>query len=299
MILKKLTKPQVPLILSLLATSGCISPIPNYCVERDHHAEYDAEELENNVRVPDHPLTLEEVLGIAMMRNLDIQLQRMEEVFQSEKVFAQKLRMLPDGIGTADMNNRDNNPAWFSRTVNLPGGPGPIGPFATQSTSKWQRTYDLTAAWNVIDFGLSYVRTQQEKNRFLLLEQKNLRARQNIVLDIFRAYYRAIVAQQAIVQSKVLIEALQKRQESLKAQISEQIVSEMQGLVNENRLLDLQIKLYAFDNEYKSAMTELLVLMGVVPGSCFTLAEVVFEKLKSPISASMNLSVLPSATDQS
>lgn len=278
--LKKIAKPQVPLIMSLLATSSCVSPIPNYCAVRDKHAEYDMCRLENNVLLPDHPLSLEEVISIAMDRNLDVQLQQLEEAFQSEKVFAQKLRMLPDGTGNADINNRDSNPAWFSRTVNLPGGPGPIGPFATQSTSKWVRLYDLTAAWNVIDFGLSYVRTQQEKNRYLLTKQRNLRARQNLVLDIYRAYYRAIVAKQAITQSKVLITALQKRQETLRRQISEQTVSEMQGLVNENRLIDLQIKLYAFDNEYKSALTEVSALMGVPPNSCFELADAVFEEVE-------------------
>lgn len=279
--LKKVLNPKIPLAISLLATTtGCFSPIPNYCRTREKHAELDMIHLQNNVCLPEHPLTLAEIIEIAVQRNLDVQLQRMEEAFQSQRVLAQKLRMLPDGTANADINNRDNNPGWFSRIVNLPGGPGPIGPTATQSTSKWVRLFDLTAAWNVIDLGLSYIRTQQETNRFLLTRQRNLRARQNLILDIYRAYYRAIVSQQAVDQSKVLIASLQRRQETLRQQIQEQIVSEMQGLVNENRLLDLQIKLYAFENEYKSAVTELSALMGLPPSPCLQLATAHFEDIE-------------------
>lgn len=272
-------KPELALIATLLAAASCM-PNPDYCHLREKHADYDAWKLDMNVVLPEHPLTLPEIIQIAMDRNLDVQLQRLEESFQYARIYAQKLRMLPDGTPNADINNRDNNPGWFSRVVNLPGGPGPIGPTATQSTSKWVRLYDLTAAWNIIDFGLSYVRTKQEKNKFFLTEQKNLRARQNLVLDIYRAYYRAIVAKQAVSQAKVLIEALTKRQETLKSQVSKQLVSEMQGLVNENRLIDLQIKLYAFENEYKSAVTEVSALMGLPPGSCLQLADLIYQDIE-------------------
>lgn len=271
--LKNLVKPHIPIALSLLMSSGCMPSKLNYCKIRDKNADHDKCKLLNNVDLPEHPLTLEEIIDISLDRNLDVQLQRLEEAFQSETAYAQKLRQLPEVTPNADINNRNNNPAWFSRTVNLPGGPGPVGPFATQSTSRFARLYDFTCAWNVIDFGLSWVRTRQEKNRFLLTRQRNLRARQNLVLDVYRAYYRAIVAKQAIEQANILIQGLERRQETLRRQVATQIVSEMQGLVNENRLIDLQIKLYAFDNEYKSAMTELAGLMGVPPGCKFELAD--------------------------
>jgi hypothetical protein len=53
----------------------------------------------------------------------------------------------------------------------------------------------------------------------------------------------------------------------------------MQGLVNENRLIDLQIKLFAFENEFKSAITELSALMGLPPGNCLELATGEFEDI--------------------
>lgn len=284
MLLRKLVSPHLPLALTLMAAAGCVPSSPDYCCVREGHAEYDKCRLDNNVDLPDHPLTLKEIIDIAICRNLDVQVQNMEELAQCERVFAQKLQQLPDLDLNGEFTNRNNDPAWFSRTVNPGGGrngpPGPIGPFASQSTSRYHRSMNAALAISVIDFGLAFVRSRQEKNRLLLLKQRNMRARQNLVLDIYRAYYRAVVATQAIEEAKDLIAGLQERQEVLQEQIQRQIVSEMKGLVNENRLIDMQVKLYAFENEYRSAMTELSGLMGVPPNQIFALAPIAIEDIK-------------------
>ncbi len=274
----------IPLGLTILAAAGCVPASPDYCCVRQNNAIYDMCRLNNNIRLLRTELTLCDIVQIAVECNLDVQIQKMEEAVQCEKVFAEKLKALPELDINADFSNRNNNPAWYSRTVNPPPVPNPTGKensrntnptprgaLASQSTSKFHRDFDFALAYNIIDFGLSFVRARQEKNRLCLLMQRNMRARQNLVLDVYRAYYRAIVAKQAVAQSEKLIGDLEARQEQLQQQVESQLVSEMKGLVNENRLIDMQVKLYAFENEYRSAMTELSALMGLPPGQRFTL----------------------------
>ena len=265
--------------LGILFICGCTPKVPDYCRMRDRNAMYDMCVINQNVPKTSIPLDLSDIIQIALCQNLDIKLQEIERCVYDKNYVAEKLRQLPELTAHAEYSERDNTPAWFSRSLG-----GPVGLLPTQSSDKTVKRIDVTAAYNILDFGLTYIKTRQEKNRACLLAQRHLRARQNLILDIYRAYYRAVVAKMAKDKAKELIKVLEKRQTELQLQVGQQIVPEMIGLHNEDRLIDMQVKLQAFENEYRSAMIELSALMGLRPGQCYEIAGVeLFDLSLSPI----------------
>ena len=264
-------------LLFLLVLAACTPSTPDYQCLREGNSTYDRFQLNTNVAITSAPMGLEEILEIALCRNLDVQLQEIEQSVYNESYVAEKLRQVPSLTMNGEFSHRDNTPAWYSKPLG-----GEVGALPSVSQEQDTKSFDITAAWNLVDFGLTYVKTRQEKSRACLKRQQNLRARQNLILDVHRAYYRAVVANQAREQAKVLIDVLEKRRLDLKRQMELQLVSEMRGLLNDNRLIDLKVRLHAFDNEYHSAMAELSALMGLPPGSCFQIADINLADLRKP-----------------
>lgn len=260
-----------------LILHGCTPSVPDYCGIREANAEYDQCKLDDNVFLPARPLELGDVVEIALCRNLDVQLQKIEQCVQSQNYVAEKLNQLPELTVNYEVQWRDNTPAWFSRPVG-----GKKDDVATQSTERSKSIFDLTAAFNIIDFGLTYIKTRQEQSRALLLEQRHLRARQNLILDLYGAYFRALVAKSARDQAKQLISELSQRHKGLEHQMKKQLISELRELDNENRLIDMEMRLHAFENEYQSSMKELASLMGLPPGRHFEIADVQLSSIQFP-----------------
>lgn len=259
--------------LATALLSGCVPPYPpNYEHCRNVNANSDLMRLRNNVDL-DQSVTysLNDVIEVALRYNLDVRLQRLEEIVQCEETWAEALRMLPAIETNGDLSWRNKNTAYTSKVV---GDTSPILISRTNaptiSSEQTTRRFDIAPIFNILDFGLTYYKTRQEANRSLMLKQRHLRARQNLILDIYRAYYRTIVAKRAVDKSEQLISLLSSREEAIEKQILQQVIPELEGLINKDRLVEMKIRLQAYENEYRSAMTELLGLMGA--GSHCTIA---------------------------
>ena len=253
----------VPLILSLtILLLGCAVHTPDYCCQRDSNAYWDIEELYGCAQSPDHPLTLTEIMQIALCNNLDVRLQELELAVQCETVKSEKMRQLGQLNARGELTTRDRNTGSSSDSLtNRPPAPPSI------SSEKDHGTFEIRYVFDLLDFGLSYYSARQQTNKYLQIQQRHLRARQNLLLDVYRAFYRAHVAKRAMERSADLLVTLRDRQQQVQRQVEERTVSQMRGLLQEDRIVDIEIKLYAFENEYRSALAELQALMGM-PLSC-------------------------------
>lgn len=263
-------------LLVLLSFVGCTPVIPDYYTVREKNACLDKHAIDENVSISDRPMELHDIVQVALSRNLDIQLQEIEQQVYNENYVAEKLRQLPSNVLSGEYSKRDNVSAWYSKPLG-----GTIGALPSISSEKEVRRTDLTMTFNTLNFSLTYVKTRQEKNKATQLQQRHLRARQNLILDVYRAYYRAVIAKKAKDQASALIGTLEERQKVLKRQVEQQLVSEMRGLINENRIIDMKVRLSAFENEYRSAMTELAGLMGLAPGIAFEVADIPLKAIDS------------------
>ncbi|WP_244442591.1 TolC family protein [Azospirillum lipoferum] len=72
-----------------------------------------------------------------------------------------------------------------------------------------RRTGDLGFTWNVLDFGVSYLRARQSSNLVLVADERRRRVVQGILQDVRTAYWRAVAAERLLER----IEPLERRVE--------------------------------------------------------------------------------------
>ncbi len=239
----------------------------DFCEVREINAHWDIEDLYECTCVPDHPITLKEAIELALENNLDVRLQYYEAAVQCETFRQDALKELGQLNAFGEVSHRNRNTGSFSQSLtNQPPAPPSI------SSEQDSKVAHLWFVWNALDFGLAYYQSRQDLDKLEIIKQRQLRARQNLVLDVTRAYYRASVAGRAVHQAERLIGTLKERHEAVGREVSERTVSEMRGLAEQDRIIDLEIKLYAFRNEYRSALTELEALMGIPPSCLVELA---------------------------
>lgn len=258
----------ISLFSLILTVLGCAKRIENLETLRENNVEADMEGFHENLKKPVKSLTLSEVIGFALNRNLDLLVKEMQHEIQQEIENQQKLKMLPSLTLGGEFSGRSKHRGSISQPL-FGSSPPSGGSISRERTTK---TVDLTLAWNLVDFGLAYFATKREMNRSTILELQYTRARQNLILDVLQAYWRAIVAKQAQEGAKELIKTAQANQKKIQDQVSKRLLSEMQGLESQNQLIEIQIRLQNFRNEYSSALAQLTSLMGLPPGTAIELA---------------------------
>ena len=121
---------------------------------------------------------LYEAMARALKYNLDRQVELKEEALRSRELRLADYDMLPDLVASAEYTDRNNDPG--SRSVNLE--TGTVSAAATRSTEQQEFDGDLTLTWDILDFGISYNRSQQRADDVLIaLEQR--RAATNRVIE--------------------------------------------------------------------------------------------------------------------
>lgn len=240
---------------------GCIKATKHFCAYREREAEYDKASLYQNIALPTHPLTLDEIIEIGLERNLALLVKAQEYAVQREVMTAERLGMIPDLIGNIEWNQRDNNPGSSSKSLD------PGVPPAPPSVSSLKNTGfgDVTLTWNLLDFGLSYYKARQEANNALIKQFEYKKLRQNLVLDIVKQYWLAVASKQGIERAKRILEKTEDYIERVQSKIKRRILSKVRALKMKDQLVDIQLNMKVFQKDYDVAIGDLKQLMGIPP----------------------------------
>jgi len=255
----------------LIAFSSCYkkSGVNQSCEVRQDHSQKDEDYLYQRAILPDKPLTLMDIIEIAYQLNLDLQVKELDWAIQEEVATGETLKMLPAFIYTSDHSHRNNSTASTQITPST----GVISPPLTSSTQTDHR-WDYTLTWNLLDFGLSYFRSRAELDRAQVARFQYEKVKQNLVLNIYKSYWRAIAAKVTAEHSRNIIELSQKVQETVQKDTKERLISSLQGYQTQDQMLQIQKRLNYFENVYYEAKAELAGLMGIPAALCFELAPV-------------------------
>ncbi|MCP5507693.1 MAG: TolC family protein [Chlamydiales bacterium] len=241
-----------------LSLSGCGNQKVDYCKLRQKNNDYDMQQLYCGINIPDRPLTIDDIVQIALCRNLSLQVKEQEYEIQRESVTHQKLAMLPMLNANYESSGRTKNTGSFSESLtNRPPAPPSIS--STQHTGRW----DVNIVYNLLDFGIAYYRTRQECSKALIAQLEYQRLKQNLVVDVTKQFWKALVSRRALAVSKDIIAKTEEQQMNLQRQMDAKVISEIQGLRNKNRLINIHLQLQSYEREYDSAMSELKLLMGI------------------------------------
>jgi outer membrane protein TolC len=258
------------IILALFLCSCAVSRQSLTTQEIKQRAESDLQEIHaDQDPVGDAPITLNDAMARAIKYNLDHRLKMMEIILAQKQLDVSRYDLLPDLTVSAGYNSRSNDLASYS--VSMADGSESL----TSSTSqeKDNFTNELKIVWNVLDFGVSYLRTKQQIDQSYIIRERKRKVVQNIIQDVRYAYWRAVCAERLVNE---MVDLLDKSKSALKRsrQMTEAgIKSPKESLEYQRALLENIRMLWSLIQKLSPAKTELAALMNLPPGTKYQLAE--------------------------
>lgn len=260
--------------LMLAALSGCaITPQPLTDEERQVRIHQDMDALFKDVEPLSGPLTLHEAQARALKYNYDARLKLMEEALANAQLDLSHYDLLPRLTASAGYSARNNDA--LSSSVSLVNGQlVPINPpFYSGAQERNRDTYNAVFVWNVLDFGVSYVRAQEQAAQTLMANERKRKVVQNIMQDVRHAYWRAYGAQKSLPQLDVLLKQVDNALVRSRGLEEKRLMSPIDALSYQRGLIDLYQQIVKQRQELVVAKTELAAQIDVKPGTEFTLAD--------------------------
>jgi len=210
-------------------------------------------------------VTISEAVARVMKFNLDYRISRMKIMLEAGNLKLAYMEMLPF-VGV-DMNYSFRNNEQVQNLVNN----GQLEEGQQSFTPK--RLLDIQAGikWNLLDFGLSYVRAQQQGSRVLIAQEQKRKVTQKLFQDAISAYWKAWAAQEISPKIQLL-----KRKVKLALKRSRQIISDrtrstQHELKYQHALLKTMRRMNLLQLQVSNAKATLAQLMSVKPGAKFRL----------------------------
>ena len=232
------------------------------------------------------PIGVFEAMARAMKNNLDHRVSMMEADLARRDYQLSGHEMLPKVVASAGYFGRSNEAG--SSSLSLLSGRQSLEP----STSLEEEYYagDLTASWNILDFGLSKVRAEQLGDEALAVEERRRKAVISIMEDVHRAYWRAVSADRLASRLAALEDDVAGAYQGSRQLLNAGRTAPMPALTFQRELNDIQGQAQRLRREMAEAKAELAALMGMGPEVDFTLA--VPAQFAPPAELSMDMSTM-------
>lgn len=281
----------------ILLAACAIEPEPFTQADFAARATAQRQALVKDVEPIAKPLTLADAVARAVKYNFDARVRMMEQAQALGQLEVARWDLMPKLAANAGYNMRSEPNATRSRTL------------YTQSTSNSEPSYsadreaitaDLTATWNLLDFGVSYFNAKAQADRALIATERRRKTLHTLTQDVRAAWWRAASAQKLRGEvGQTLAQAEKALADSRKAE-DEAIKNPIETLRYQRSLVDTIRQLESIEQELSTARTELSVLIGVPPGTEFSLeipgeAELAAPQWTMPIDAMEQQALLNNA----
>jgi len=262
----------VPVALVALLLSGCaVAPKPASEEEIGQRVTADRAKMFVDQEPVRGPLAYSDVAARALKYNLDFRLRAMEGALSQGQLDVARWDMFPRLLLNAGYVTRSPSDATRSQTVET----GFESAFHQTSTERTRGIASAEFSWNVLDFGVSYYRAQQQADQVMIAEERKRKVVQNILSDTRNAYWRALGAQRLSGRIDALLERSQKALERARQIETQGLMPQPQVLAYQRALLDAIVLLQYRRQELELSKQELAALMNLPPGTAFTLADTV------------------------
>ena len=265
---EKIVRFYISFFILIVVLSGCsLAPKPFLPKEIEKDVKKDLQIINDNSPVVNTPITLEKAMKMAINNNLNSKVKIMESALMQKEIKSMYYEMLPSLTAKAGYSSRDKYAASASTSFTN-SVPDPLGqdPNYSISANKKKIDADVTFNWNILDFGLSYVRAQQKSNRYLMAKEKERKAIQNIIQEVRKSYYEAVLADALLKKIKPMKKEVDEALKDLAKAKELRIGSPMKSLSYERELLEVLRSLQALQKNLVGAKVKLSELMGIKPG---------------------------------
>lgn len=245
-------------------TSCCLHPQPITQCERTERIVKDKVLMFANQEPIYGEITLSEAMARALKYNLDLRLKTADAILARNDFNVTRYDMLPDVVASAGYLSRSNEYAVKT---------DPTSDIISFSQDRHRRVADLQLTWNILDFGVSYIRARQKGDEFLISIERRRKMEQNIVRDVRYAYFRAVSAQKVVRKINPLLGKVRGAIRKSKRLETEQTQDPLQALQYQKTLLETLRQLTTLKRELANAKRELASLMNTPPGQKFRVSE--------------------------
>ena len=208
------------LLGTVLFISGCM--VKPYVLTQDDVQTRVAKDLETVSALQEPlsgPIDLYEAIARALKYNLDAKVKTMQAQLAHQQLNVAHYTLLPQlSANAGSMAATRIAVAVHNRCLTV----APVlEPFT--SSDKNVVSGNLALSWDVLDFGLSFVRAQQAADNVMIAEEERRRIAVRLVQDVRSAYWRAISAERVLARVKFLDESVNTALER-----AQQIVDKLQ-----------------------------------------------------------------------
>ncbi|MBK8815401.1 MAG: TolC family protein [Methylococcaceae bacterium] len=181
-------------IATVLLLSGCnLNPVPITPDERMATMMNDQSEMYAKQEPITAPLTFYDALARALKYNFDHRLTMMEAILQDTQLEVATLNMLPKLTANAGYSFREKKLGSSSEDYFTGSNVFNSSKYSTSQDAS-RGIADLTFAWNVLDFGVSYFQAKQQADRILIAQERRRKVVNNLIKDVLQAYWSANIA---------------------------------------------------------------------------------------------------------
>jgi outer membrane protein TolC len=256
------------IILIGLFLSGCsVIPVSLTNEEIVEQAKQDRIAVTQNQEAVDGPISLYESIARALKYNLDFHLEYAEKVLSGTQLDLSRYELLPQLVVTSGYNGRDKFSGSSSRSLLT-------GVQSLESSTSSDRDVfntDLSLSWNVLDFGLSYIRAKQAADQVLIAEEEKRKVVNRIVQDVRTAYWRAVTNDRLILRLEELLVRVIAAIEESKLIEKKRLDRPLTALTYQRELIGIKRELEELQRDLSLAKIQLAALMNLRPGEDYDL----------------------------
>lgn len=215
----------------------------------------------------------------ALKYNLDQRVELMQQAVRANELNLANYQGLPNLVAGSAYAGRNNYSA--SSSVSVLSARQSLEP--SYSADRQTVVGDLTLSWNVLDFGLSYVRAKQAADQVLIQQEMRRRALNRIVEDVRSAFWRAVASERLLARLGGLEAKIRRSLADSRALAVDRQTSPVEALSYERELLEVQREAQLIEGELRIARSQLAALMNLTPGSSFKLTARTSNKAEPPL----------------
>lgn len=255
--------------LPLIAlTAGCaVRPEPLSSTQIGVTADRNFARVDADQEPVSAPIDLYEAMARALKYNLDYKVEMMNEALKVRELDVSRYDMLPQLVASAGYAGRSNYSGASS--LSLLTRRQSLEP--STSAEKNIFTGDLTLSWDVLDFGLSYVRAKQRADEVLIAEEQRRKVANRIIEDVRTSYWRAVSAQRLLDKLQTLEDSVSATLNNSERLAERRLSAPLTALTYQRELVDIQAQVRRLQRELVIAKAQLAALMNLKPGTEFSL----------------------------
>jgi outer membrane protein TolC len=257
--------------------AGCsVTPQPIAPSELAMRAQKNAVDVTANQEPVAGEIDLYEAMARALKYNLDYKVEMMDEALKTRELNLSTFDMLPQLVASGGYFGRNNYSGASS--LSLLTRRQSLEP--STSSEKNNLSADLSLSWDVLDFGLSYVRAQQKSDEVLISMERRRKVANRIIEDVRTSYWRAVSAERLLTKLGQLEGSVTTTLNNSERLAERRLSAPLTALTYQRELVEIQAEIRRLQRELVIAKAQLAALMNLQPGTPFAL--VLPERTKTP-----------------